>query len=94
MKLAVIALFTAAVIASAPAVFAQGASGKTPGHEMQKYGKKAGHRGSSYAPGHRMRAYRSKTGSQGVFGYAPGEARDITDISTKAGGGGGGGSGM
>jgi hypothetical protein len=93
MKLAVIALSTAAVIACAPAVFAHGASSKTPGHEMQKYGKKAGHRASSYAPGHRMRAYRPKTGSPGVFGYAPSETRDITDISTKAGGGGGGGGG-
>jgi hypothetical protein len=90
MKLAVIALFTAALIASAPAVFAQGVSSKTPGHEMQKYGKKAGHRASSYAPGHRMQANRSKTGYQGAYGYAPGETRDITDISTKGGGGGGG----
>jgi hypothetical protein len=90
MKLAVIALSTAAVIASAPAVFAQGVSSKTPGHEMQKYGKKAGHRASGYAPGHRMQAYRSKTGYPGAFGYAPGEARDITDITTKGGGGGGG----
>ncbi len=56
MKLAVIALSTAVVIAFAPAVFAQGVSSKTPGHEMQKYGKKAGHRASNYAPGHRMQA--------------------------------------
>ena len=90
MKLAVIALSTAAVIASAPEVFAQGVSSKTPGHEMQKYGKKAGHRASGYAPGHRMQANRSKTGYPGAFGYAPGEARDITDITTKGGGGGGG----
>jgi hypothetical protein len=88
MKLAVIALSTAAVIASAPVVFAQGVSSKTPGHEMQRYGKKAGHRASGYAPGHRMQAYRSKTGYPGAFGYAPGEARDITDITTKGGGGG------
>jgi hypothetical protein len=89
MKLAVIALSTAAVIASAPAVFAQGASSKTPGHQMQKYGKKAGHHASSYAPGHRMQAYRSKTGYPGAFGYAPSATRDITDISTQGGGGGG-----
>jgi len=91
MKLAVIALSTAAVIASAPAVFAHGASSKTPGHEMQKYGKRAGHHVSSYSPGHRMQAYRSKTGYPGASGYAPSETRDITDISTKGGGGGGGG---
>ena len=89
MKLAVIALSTAAVIASAPAVFAQGVSSKTPGHEMQKYGKKGGHRASSYAPSHRMQAYRMKTGYPGASGYAPSETRDITDISTKGGGGGG-----
>ncbi len=91
MKLAVIALSTAAVIASAPVVLAQGVSSKTPGHEMQKYGKKAGHRASGYAPGHRMQAYRSKTGYPGAYGYAPSETRDITDITTKGGGGGGGG---
>jgi hypothetical protein len=94
MKLAVVALSTAAVIAFAPAVFAQGASSQTPGHHMQKYGKKAGHHASSYAPGHRMQADRSKPGYPGAFGYAPSVTRDITDISTQAGGGGGGGGGM
>jgi hypothetical protein len=89
MKLAVIALSTVAVIAFAPAVFAHGASSKTPGHEMKKHGNKAGHHASSYAPGYRMHAYGSKTGYPGAFGYAP--TRDITDISTQAGGGGGGG---
>jgi hypothetical protein len=94
MKLAVIALSAAAVIGFAPAVFAHGASSKTPGHEMQKYGKKAGHRASSDAPARQVRAPRSKAGSPGGFGHAPRETRDITDISTQAGGGGGGGSGM
>jgi hypothetical protein len=73
MKLAVIALSTAALIVSAPAVFAQGVSSKTPGHEMQKNGKKGGHGASSYASGHRMQANRSKTGSPGASGYAPGQ---------------------
>jgi hypothetical protein len=89
MKLAVIALSTAAIIASAPVVFAQGVSSKTPGHETQKY-KKAGHHASSYAPSHRMQANRSKMGYPGAYGYAPSETRDITDITTKGGGGGGG----
>jgi hypothetical protein len=89
MKLAVIALSAVAVMAFAPAVFAHGASSKTPGHEMKKHGNKAGHHASSYAPGYRMQTYRSKTGYPGAFGYAP--TRDITDISTQAGGGGGGG---
>jgi hypothetical protein len=69
MKLAVIAFSAAAIIA--PAVFAQGVSSRTPGHEMQKYGKKGGHGASSYAPGHRMQTNRSKTGSQGASGYVP-----------------------
>jgi hypothetical protein len=89
MKLAVIALSTAVVIASAPAVLAQGMSSKAPGHEMQKYGKKAGHHASSSAPGYRTQANRSKSGYPGAYGYAPGETRDITDITTKGGGGGG-----
>ena len=90
MKLAVIALCTAAVMASAPAVFAQAASDKTPGHEMQKAGKKAGHH-SSYAARRRVQANRSKTGYPGAYVSAPVEVRDITDIATKGGGGGGGG---
>jgi hypothetical protein len=94
VKLAVIALSTAALIASVPAVSAQGVSSKTPGHEMQKYGKKTGHRALNYAPGHRMQTYRSKTGYPGAFGYAPAEVLDReTEISRKAGGGGGGGGG-
>jgi hypothetical protein len=90
MKLAVIALSTAAVIASAPAVFAKDVSSRTPGHEMQKYGKQAGHRASGYAAGRRMQTYRSNTGYPGAFGYVPNQTRDITDISTQGGGGGGG----
>jgi hypothetical protein len=90
MKLAVIALSAAAMIASAPAVFAQGASSKTPGH-AQMHGKNAGHHASGYAPGQRMQANRSKTGYPGASGYAPSEPRDITDIVTQGGGGGGGG---
>jgi hypothetical protein len=91
MKRAVIALSTAAVIAAAPAVLAQGVSSETPGHEMQKYGKKAGHRASSYAPGHRMPVNRSKTGSPGVFGYAPGQTTGSNAEPPNFGGGGGGG---
>jgi hypothetical protein len=89
MKLAVIGLSIAAVIVSAPAVLAQDASSKTPGHATQKHGKKAGHHASGYATGHRMHANRSKTGYPGAFGYAPTEPRDITDIATQGGGGGG-----
>jgi hypothetical protein len=81
MKLAVIALSTAALIASAPAMFAQGVSSKTPGHEMQKHGKKAGHGASSYAPGHRMQANRSKTSSPGASGYTPGQTPGSSSTS-------------
>lgn len=42
MKFAIIAVSTAALIASAPTVFAQGASSKTPGHEMQDRSSKKG----------------------------------------------------
>jgi hypothetical protein len=74
MKLAVIALSTAALIASAPAVFAQGVSSKTPGHEMQQKGPKRGSHGASgYSPGHEMQAKGSKSGSPGASGYAPGQ---------------------
>jgi hypothetical protein len=74
MKLAVIALSTAALIASAPAVLAQGASSKTPGHEMQERNSKNGSPGASgYAPGQEMQAKDSKNGTPGASGYAPGQ---------------------
>lgn len=73
MKLA-IALSTAALIASSPALFAQGVSNKTPGHEMQERGSKNGSPGASgYAPGQEMQAKGSKNGSPGASGYAPGQ---------------------
>jgi hypothetical protein len=81
MKLAVIALSIAVITASAPAVFAQGVSSKTPGHEMQKHGKKGGHGTSSYAPGHRKQANRSKTGNPGAYGYAPGQTPGSSSTS-------------
>jgi hypothetical protein len=63
MKLAMIAISTAALIVSAPAVFAQGVSSKTPGHEMQERGPKTGSPGASgYAPGQEMQAQGSKKG--------------------------------
>jgi hypothetical protein len=74
MKYAIIALSAAALVASAPAVFAQGASTKTPGHEMQDRGSKKDSSGASgYAPGHEMQAKGSKKGSPGASGYAPGQ---------------------
>jgi hypothetical protein len=74
MKLAMIAISTAALIASGPVAFAQGVSNKTPGHEMQEKGSKKGSPGASgYAPGQEMQAKGSKKGEPGASGYAPGQ---------------------
>ena len=74
MKSVVIALSAAALIASAPLVYAQGVSSKTPGHEMQLKGSKKGSPGASgYSPGHEMQAKGSKRGHPGASGYAPGQ---------------------
>jgi hypothetical protein len=80
MKTAIIALSAAALIVTAPAVFAQGVSSKAPGQEMQaKSPKKAhAHRGASA----HMQAKGSKKGSEGASGYAPGQT---TGSSTKRG---------
>jgi hypothetical protein len=74
MKLAIITLSAAAILASAPVAYAQGVSSKTPGHEMQQKGSKKGDPGASgYAPGQEMQAKGSKNGSPGASGYAPGQ---------------------
>ncbi len=88
MKTKIIALSAAVVMATAPAVFAQGVSSKTPGQEMQQTGSKKGEPGaSSYAPGHKMHhamhhAKASKKTSPGASNYAPGQT---TGSSTKSG---------
>jgi hypothetical protein len=74
MKIAVIALSAAALIASTPSVFAQGSSGKAPGQEMQEKGSVRGSPGASgYAPGQEMQAKGSKKGTHGASGDAPGQ---------------------
>jgi hypothetical protein len=88
MKKAIIALFATTLFAAAP-VFAQSVSSKAPGHEMRA--KKGHPAGSGYGAGRKMQASGPKKGNLGAYGYAPGETRDITDITTKGGGGGGGG---
>lgn len=81
MKLAIVAISAVALLA-APTVFAKGTSHKTPGHEMQTRGSKAGSPGASgYAPGHEMQAKGSKRGSPGASGYAPGQT---TGSNTKS----------
>jgi hypothetical protein len=83
MKTVIIALSAIALVGTAPAVFAQGVSSKTPGHEMQTMGSKKGHPGASgYTPGHKMHAMGSKKGHPGASGYAPGQT---TGMSTKRG---------
>ncbi|OPY96574.1 hypothetical protein A5906_02190 [Bradyrhizobium sacchari] len=81
MKARIIALSTAVVMATAPAVFAQGVSSKTPGHEMQQMGSKTGEPGASgYAPGHKMKhhAKSAKSTSHGASNYAPGHTTGQT----------------
>ncbi|SFH87035.1 hypothetical protein [Bradyrhizobium sp. cf659] len=100
MKTKIIALSAAVVMATAPAVFAQGVSSKTPGQEMQQMGSKKGEPGaSSYAPGHKkhhaMRHTKaskvtSKTTSPGASNVAPGQTtgastRPATGSSTPRG---------
>jgi hypothetical protein len=70
MKFAIIALSTAALIASAPAVFAQGVSSKTPGHQMQNATKSTAPGASEYAPGHKMKKATKSTGP-GASEYTP-----------------------
>ena len=83
MKSVIVALSVIALVGTAPAVFAQGVSSKTPGHEMQIKGPKKGHPGASgYSPGHKMHAMGSKKGHPGASGYAPGQT---TGASTKSG---------
>jgi len=94
VKTKIIALSAAVVMATAPAVFAQGVSSKTPGQEMQQTGSKKGEPGaSSYAPGHKMHhamhhAKASKKTSPGASNYAPGQTtgssmKSTTGSSTK-----------
>jgi hypothetical protein len=82
MKTKIIALSAAVLMATAPAVFAQGVSSKTPGQEMQQKGSKKGEPGASgYTAGHQKHAKGSKKGSPGASGYAPGQT---TGSSTKS----------
>ena len=82
MQTKIIALSAAVLMATAPAVFAQGVSSKTPGHEMQQKGSKKGQPGASgYTPGHEAQAKGSKKGSPGASGYAPGQT---TGSNTKS----------
>jgi len=80
MRLAIVLLSTIALAGAAPAALAQSStSTKTPGHEMQTKGSKAGSPGASgYSPGHEMQAKGSRDGSPGASGYAPGQTTGST----------------
>ena len=95
MKTTIIITLSAALIAAAPAVFAQGVPRKTPG--LQHGVSKKKHSGVSvpvYALPREMRAKSAKNVYPRAFGYAPGGAPDReTEMSRQAGGGGGGGGG-
>jgi hypothetical protein len=74
MKTAIIAVSAIALIATAPAVFAQDDSSKTPAHQTHmKSSKKVHHRASHHAPRSAMQARSSRTGQPGAFGSAPGQ---------------------
>jgi hypothetical protein len=89
VKTTITALSAAALVAAAPAVFAQGVSSKTPA--LQHKVSKKHHLGvSGYAPQREVQAKGSKKGYPGAFGYAPSEVLDReTEITRKAGGGSG-----
>ena len=92
MKTTIIALSAAALVAAAPATFAQGVPGKTPG--LQHKVSKKHHPGvSGYAQVREMQAKASTTGYPGASGYAPDERSRFLE-SVRQGGGGGGGSGI
>jgi len=81
------AVSAAALIASAPAVFAKGVSSRAAGHELQQHGTKHStqrYRGASrYAPGHEMQQ-RSTQGYRS--GYAPGQTTGMGGGSGTSGG--------
>ena len=88
MKTTIIFLSAAALIAPAPAAFAQGVPGKTSGLQ-HKVSKKHHPAVSGHAPLREMQAKGSKKGDPRAFGYGPGEVVDReTEITRKAGGGG------
>jgi hypothetical protein len=92
VKTTIIALSAAALIAAAPAVFAQGVTSKTPGLQ-HKVSKKYHPAVSGHTPRREMQARGSNNGSNKgyprAFGYAPAEVLDReTEITRKAGGGG------
>lgn len=77
MRTIIVAVCAIALIGTAPAVFAQGASSSTPGQEMQTKAPKKSH---AKASAHKMHAMGSKKGQPAASGSAPGQT---TGASTK-----------
>jgi len=98
VKTAIIALFAAALIATAPAVLARGASAETPGlqHKVAKtHHAKTHHAGvSGHARPREKQVRGAGKGYPGAFGYAPAESRGYLDrdleVSGRQAGGGNG----
>lgn len=79
-RLSIIVLATLALGGSAVAA-EQGASSKTPGHEMQDRGSRAGSPGASgYAPGHEMKS--GGTDSTGSTSRSGGSTTGTTGTSS------------
>jgi hypothetical protein len=95
VKTTIIALSAAALVAAAPAVFAQGGSGRTPGQQHEVARK---HHVSAHARPREMQAKDAGKGYPGAMGNAPAQPSGFMDrdleMSGRQAGGGGGGSGM
>ena len=98
MKTTIIALSAVALIATAPAVLARGASAETPGlqHKVAKTHHAKTHNASifGHARPRAMPARGAGKGYPGAFGYAPAEPRGYLDrdleVSGRQAGGGNG----
>jgi len=59
-----------------------GASGASPGHEMQEKGSKGGPGASGFSPGHEMQREGSRNGA-GASGFAPGHDDETTGVGDR-----------
>jgi hypothetical protein len=77
MKVSILAIAAAALMASSPLAFAAnaGAKANAPGQEMQKSGSVTGSPGASgYAPGH----LKKKAGIRSAKHFAPGHRKKVS----------------
>src|SRR5215212_87745 len=86
MKLTIMPVSAAVLMASPPVVLAQGASNRPPGTQFQRIGSRKEYPGASgYAPGQRMQKYGSRKGHPGASGYAPGQTTGMGGGSMSTG---------